>query len=123
MHYDSDLKKVERVTKEVAKEIMDTVMGAVPSFESFIRYHTFNQSSIDFTIILRAQRFVDNYFIKHEFIKALQKRYREEGIVIPFPTRTLELKVDSENAARSREPSSRGAHQLIGTFPKKRSVL
>lgn len=105
VHYDSDLKKVERVTKEVAKEIMGTVMGAVPGFEPFIRYHTFNQSSIDFTVILRAQRFVDNYLIKHEFIKALQKRYREEGIVIPFPIRTLELKVDSENAARSREPS------------------
>lgn len=104
VHYDSDLKKVERVTNEVAKEIMGTVTGAVPGFEPFIRYHTFNQSSIDFTVILRAQRFVDNYLIKHEFIKALQKRYREEEIVIPFPIRTLELKVDSENAARSRNP-------------------
>ena len=110
VHYDSDLKKVERVTKEVAKEIMDTVMGAVPGFEPFIRYHTFNQSSIDFTVILRAQRFVDNYLIKHEFIKALQKRYREEGIVIPFPIRTLQLKVDSEKAARSREPSRTEEH-------------
>ena len=64
VHYDSDLKKVERVTNEVAKEIMGTVTGAVPGFEPFIRYHTFNQSSIDFTVILRAQRFVDNYLIK-----------------------------------------------------------
>lgn len=76
---------------------MRTVSGAVPSFDPFIRYHTFNQSSIDFTVILRAQRFVDSYLIKHEFIKALQERYREEGIVIPFPIRTLELKTDGEN--------------------------
>ena len=80
VHYDSDLKKVERVTNKVAKEIM----GAVPGFEPFIRYHTLNQSSIDFTVILRAQRFVDNYLIKHEFSKVLQKRYREKEIVIPF---------------------------------------
>jgi small-conductance mechanosensitive channel len=74
---------------------MRAVSGGVPTFEPFIRYHTFNQSSIDFTVILRAQRFVDNYLIKHEFIKALQERYREEGIVIPFPIRTLHLKTDS----------------------------
>lgn len=89
VHYDSDLKKVERVTCEVAKEIQRSVKGAVPAFEPFIRYHTFNQSSIDFTVILRAQTFVDNFLMKHEFIKALQERYREEGIVIPFPIRTL----------------------------------
>jgi len=102
VHYDSDLKKVERVTCEVAKETMRTVSGAVPSFEPFIRYHTFNQSSIDFTVILRAQCFVDNYLIKHEFIKALQEKYRKEGIVIPFPIRTLELKIDAENETNLR---------------------
>ena len=89
VHYDSDLKKVEGVTCEVAQEIQRTVTGALPTFEPFIRYHTFNQSSIDFTVILRAKTFVDNYLIKHEFIKALQQRYRQEGIVIPFPIRTL----------------------------------
>jgi small-conductance mechanosensitive channel len=89
VHYDSDLQQVERVTKEVAKSIMTKVPGGVPSFEPFIRYHTLNQSSIDFTVILRARTFVDNYLIKHEFIKALQAKYRETGIVIPFPIRTV----------------------------------
>jgi small-conductance mechanosensitive channel len=97
VHYDSDLRKVEKITREVGKEIMKSVPGAVASFEPFIRYHTFNQSSIDFTVILRAQRFVDNYLIKHEFIKSLQERYRKEGIVIPFPIRTIEIKTDGEN--------------------------
>jgi len=96
VHYDSNLPEVERVTCEVAGEIMRTVQGAVSNFRPFIRYHTFNQSSIDFTVILRAQRFVDNFLIKHEFIKALQGRYRKEGIVIPFPIRTLELKTDGQ---------------------------
>jgi small-conductance mechanosensitive channel len=97
VHYDSDLRKVEKITREVGKEIMKSVPGAVASFEPFIRYHTFNQSSIDFTVILRAQRFVDNYLIKHEFIKSLQERYRKEGIVIPFPIRTIEIRTDGEN--------------------------
>ncbi|HWP59192.1 MAG TPA: mechanosensitive ion channel family protein [Candidatus Acidoferrales bacterium] len=89
VHYSSDLEKVERVTSQVAKEIMQTVPGAVPSFEPFIRYHTFGDSSINFTVILRAREFVDNFLIKHEFIKRLQARYHQEGIVIPFPIRTV----------------------------------
>ena len=102
VHYDSDLKKVEHVTKEVAKEIMLEVPGGVPSFAPFIRYHTFNQSSIDFTVILRARTFVDNYLIKHEFIKALQAKYRETGIVIPFPIRTVHIKSETEPESDNR---------------------
>jgi small-conductance mechanosensitive channel len=89
VHYSSDLAFVEKVTIEVAEDILKTVTGGVPDFEPFIRYHTFNSSSIDFTVILRCREFVDHYRIKHEFIKRLQKRYKEEGIVIPFPIRAI----------------------------------
>ncbi len=89
--YSSDLEKVERVTVEVAKEVMREVPGGVPDFEPFIRYHTFSDFSINFTVILRAKEYVDQYLIKHEFIKRLHKRYREEGIEIPFPIRTVYL--------------------------------
>ncbi len=85
VHYDSDLKHVEKVTCEVGKEVMKTIQGGVPEFDPFIRYHTFNDFSIDFTVILRAREFVDNYLIKHEFIKRLHERYSKEGIVIPYP--------------------------------------
>jgi len=90
VHYDSDLEQVEKVTIEVAEEVLKSVEGGVPEFKPFIRYHTFNDSSIDFTVILRAKEFVDGYRVKHEFIKRLQKRYRAEGIVIPFPIQTLD---------------------------------
>ena len=87
--YDSDLEHVERVTCDVARDVMRTVPGAVAQFEPFIRYHTFGESSIDFTVILRASEFVDQYLVKHEFVKRLHQRYRQEGITIPFPIRTL----------------------------------
>jgi len=85
--YFSDLEKVEKVTIEVAREIQQTVQGAVKNFEPFIRYHTFADSNINFTVILRAEKFVDQYLLKHEFIKKLHKRYNEEGIEISFPVR------------------------------------
>ncbi|MGB2599548.1 MAG: mechanosensitive ion channel family protein [Candidatus Omnitrophota bacterium] len=90
VHYDSDLEHVERVTIEVGEEVLKEVKGGVPEFKPFIRYHTFNDFSIDFTVILRAKEFVDNYLVKHEFIKRLHRRFNEEGIVIPYPIRTLD---------------------------------
>jgi small-conductance mechanosensitive channel len=89
--YNSDLKHVERVTIEVAREIQKAVQGAVAEFEPFIRYHTFDSSSINFSVIMRAHEFVDNYLMKHEFIKRLHARYNQEGIVIPWPIRTLDV--------------------------------
>jgi small-conductance mechanosensitive channel len=87
--YASDLRHVEQVVCEVGREVMANVPGGVPAFEPFIRYHTFGDSSIDFTVILRAQEFVDQYLITHEFVKRLHTRFNQQGIVIPFPTRTL----------------------------------
>jgi small-conductance mechanosensitive channel len=90
--YDSDLEKVERVTVEVGREVMKGVSGGMPEFDPFIRYHTFADSSINFSVILRGQEFTDRFLITHEFVKRLRKRYRQERIEIPFPIRTVELK-------------------------------
>ncbi|MDQ0687799.1 small-conductance mechanosensitive channel [Streptomyces achromogenes] len=89
--YDSDLEQVERVTSEVIAEVMTGVDGALPEHEPAIRFHTFGDSRIGFTVILGVGEFSDQYRIKHEFIKRLHRRYREEGIRIPAPARTVAL--------------------------------
>lgn len=90
VHYKSDLSKVEKVTCEVAREIMREVSGGVAGFDPFIRYNGFGDFAVNFTVILRAKEFVDQYLIKHEFVKRLHERYNKEGIVIPYPIRTLQ---------------------------------
>ncbi|MDD3088554.1 MAG: mechanosensitive ion channel family protein [Candidatus Omnitrophica bacterium] len=90
VHYDSDLEQVEKVTIEVAEDVLKTVQGGVPDFKPFIRYHTLADFSINFSVIMRGKEFVDGYLIKHEFIKRLRKRYAQEGIIIPYPIRTLD---------------------------------
>ncbi len=89
VHYKSNLRHVEKITCEVAKEVMQEVSGGVPEFQPFIRYHTFGDFSINFTVILRAKEFVDQHLIKHEFIMRLHERYAKEGINIPYPIRTV----------------------------------
>ncbi|MBI4017240.1 MAG: mechanosensitive ion channel [Candidatus Aenigmarchaeota archaeon] len=87
--YESDLNRVEKVTVDVARKIQKTISGAVKNFEPFIRYHTFGDSNINFTVILRVEQFVDKYLVTHEFIKALKEKYNEEGIEISWPVRKI----------------------------------
>jgi small-conductance mechanosensitive channel len=101
--YASDLHHVEQVTIDVGRNVMHTVTGGVPEFDPFIRYHTFGESSINFTVILRAREFVDQYLITHEFVKRLHERFEREQIVIPFPIRTL---VRRPGAASARTASA-----------------
>lgn len=89
--YDSDLERVEQVTLDVARQVMRETTGAVPSFEPLLRFHTFGDSAIGFTVVLRAKHFSDRSLLKHALIKKLHDRYRSEGIEIPFPQRTVRL--------------------------------
>ena len=86
--YDSDLALVERVTIETAKEVLARVDNN-PNAEPLVRYTKFNDSSIDFAVILPSSQFDQQGLIIHDFIKALTDRYRVEGIDIPYPIRTV----------------------------------
>ncbi len=90
--YGSDLVKVERVTVEVARHVMQEVEGGVRGFEPMVRYGAFGDSAIAFTVILRGRQFEDRPTLTHEFIKRLHARYRAEGIEIPFPQRDLHFR-------------------------------
>ncbi len=87
--YASDLEHVERVTKDVAAEVLREVEGGVATFEPLVRFNAFADSSINFNVILRGRQFTDQFLLRHEFIKRLHARYEKEGIGIPFPIRTL----------------------------------
>lgn len=89
--YDSDLEHVEKVTMDVVAEVMSGVNGGDPHHEPAVRFHTFGDSRIGFTVILGVGEFSDQYRIKHEFIKRLHQRYRAEGIRVPAPSRTVAL--------------------------------
>jgi small-conductance mechanosensitive channel len=94
--YRSDLELVERVTVEVAQETLREVQGGVKHFDTHIRYHSFADSSINFTVHLQVEEFFDKFLIQHEFIKRLKKRYDKEGINIPFPIRTVIMQKGDE---------------------------
>ncbi|MFF3763615.1 mechanosensitive ion channel family protein [Streptomyces sp. NPDC001922] len=115
--YGADLELVEAVTNEVAAKVMAEVDGGVPDFEPSIRFHTFGESSIDFSVNLEACEFSDQYLIKHEFIKQLHQRFQAEGIEVPFPKRTVVLHHQDE------EQPSRGRRTTADTGLPPKAVL
>ena len=98
--YESDLDLVERVTLEVAREIQQQYDDYDPNDASSplhpaVLFQEFGESSINFWAVLHASVYTKQLKIKHEFIKAITKRYREENINIPFPIRTVLMPEDA----------------------------
>jgi small-conductance mechanosensitive channel len=90
--YGSELDKVERVAIAVATDVQMTVEGAVRDFQPVVRFTGFGDSSVTFNLILRAATFQDQFLVRHELIKRLHARFQADGIEIPFPIRTLQIK-------------------------------
>ncbi|MCO5236263.1 MAG: mechanosensitive ion channel family protein [Chitinophagaceae bacterium] len=89
--YNSDLRQVEQVTVEVLKEIQKDFADCVQSFEPFIRFQQFGDSSITLKAFLKSKTFGGQFLVKHELMKKLHRRYKDEGINIPFPVRDVYL--------------------------------
>lgn len=83
VEYGEDLQNVERITIDAAKRIMETIPGGVPEFEPSIRYNAVGETGIVLSVNLRVRAYIHQYLVRHEFIKTLMERFKEEGIEIP----------------------------------------
>jgi len=95
VHYDSDLELVERVTLEVAQQLLSEYPPLPKKFEPAVRFYEFADSSINMKVWLATDLYENQFKMRHQFIQRLQKRFKEEGVVIPFPIRTIEIAEDS----------------------------
>lgn len=86
--YDSDLYKVEEICLKVAKEVVEKVAGK-ENMPALVRYNEFADSSINFNVIIFVEDYVNQFELKHEYIKAVTDAFRKENIEIPFPIRTI----------------------------------
>jgi small-conductance mechanosensitive channel len=103
VHYTSNLREVDRIACEVAREVMKEVKGAKSTHEPFLRFTKFNSSSIDFVIHLRALGFRESTLVRSEFIVRLSERFAREGIVIPFPITAINLEQEKAERALAKQ--------------------
>lgn len=90
--YRADPDHVERVLLEEAAEVAREVEGLLTDPPPTVRLIPgFGESALEFTLICQVREFVDQYLVQHALRKRILRRFRAEGIEIPFPQRTLHL--------------------------------
>lgn len=95
--YSADPERIEQILVEVAKSAVGKVPGLLGEPEPFVRFIPgFGDSALEFTLICQVREFVDQYLAQHELRKMIFKRFRHEGIEIPFPHRTVYLREEKE---------------------------
>jgi len=83
---------VERVVLEVAAETLQAVDEADKDFTPTVRFRDFGESAVNGFAVLRARSQPDRFAVISDFIKRLHTRFQADGIEIPFPVRTIELR-------------------------------
>ena len=89
--YGSDPRQVEKVLLDVAREAArDGLAGLLLAPPPSVNLNPgFGESSLDFTLGVNVRRFEDLVPVQSELRKRILARFAKEGIVVPFPTRTL----------------------------------
>lgn len=91
--YDSDIDVVENVLLEEAVKAAQEVPGLLsdPAPQAIL-VPGFGPSSLDFTLACYVRDVADQKPVLNELHKRIFKRFKHEGIEIPFPTRVVQVK-------------------------------
>ena len=96
--YNSDLHQVEKVCQEVMDHVLATNDGAVKEYGSYFGFDNFGDSNVNFWLFLQANDRLASFVIRSDLIQRLHQRFREEGIVINYPVRSLQFPKEWESA-------------------------
>jgi small-conductance mechanosensitive channel len=91
--FGTDPTRVEKVLVEVAQEAaQEGLKGLLTEPAPAVRFIPgFGDSSLGFSLIVQVAQFTDQYQVQSELRKRIVARFRQEGIEIPFPTRSIVL--------------------------------
>jgi len=89
--YGTDTSRVMAILEQLAQESKLMVASPVPR----IRMRAFGESSLEFELLGWINHPELRGRAVHELLMAIDRHFREEGIVIPFPQRDIHLRTDS----------------------------
>lgn len=95
--YDADPDRVEQILVEEASRAAQDVPGLLADPPPFVRFIPgFGDSSLDFTLFCQVREYTDQYLAQHELRKRIFRRFRAEGVDIPFPQRVVHVRNGGE---------------------------
>ncbi|HEU5320284.1 MAG TPA: mechanosensitive ion channel domain-containing protein [Methylomirabilota bacterium] len=103
--YGADPDRVQALLVDEATKAAGRVAGLLADPPPFARLIPgFGESSLDFTLVCHVATFVDQYLVQDELRKRILRRFRAEGVEIPFPVRTVELRASGDGSAPAPPP-------------------
>jgi small-conductance mechanosensitive channel len=88
--YQSDPDHVERVLLDIAARAAREVPGMLEEPAPSVAFDPgFGESTLGFTLNYQVAEFASQFAVRHELRKRIFRRFQEEGIRMPFPTRTI----------------------------------
>jgi small-conductance mechanosensitive channel len=108
--YGSDIGRIEGILLEVARRAVNEVAGMALEPAPNIQFDPgFGDSGLGFTVNYQIVEFAAQFGVRTEMRKRIYRRFVEEGIEMPFPTRTVYLRGGPESSEV--KPEGRAAHQ------------
>ncbi len=91
--YSSDPDRVESVLLDIATTAAAEIPSVLAEPAPVVRFSPgFGDSALQFTLTCQVSEFAEQFRVQHELRKRILKRFREEKIDMPFPTRTVYVK-------------------------------
>jgi small-conductance mechanosensitive channel len=105
--YECDPDRVEQVLQEVLGQAAREVPGMLAEPAPTVTFEPgFGEQGMGYTANFHVAEFTNQFPVRNELRRRVLRRFREEGIGIPYPTRTVFLKDGKEPL----KPSGEAAH-------------
>jgi small-conductance mechanosensitive channel len=114
--YGSDVTLVMRILKEIAERNLSVLSDPAPT----TIFLGFGNSSLDFELRVRIKDFLYRRRIQTELNQDIDRRFRSEGIEIPFPQRDLHVRSVDESTGSILTPPGDQHHDLAGVSSKEK---
>ena len=89
--YDSDLLLVEQVCREIMDDLLESDSRAIKEYGNYFGFENFDDSNVGFYLFVQARDRLASFEVQSVLIQKVHQRFREEGIVINYPMRTVNL--------------------------------
>ncbi len=91
VHPEVDLDKAEQMITEEAVAAAKITGGVVPGSTPTVRFQNWTESRIEGTVFFLLDEFDKQFALRHECLKRLVNRFKEEHFPMPYPMRTVIL--------------------------------
>jgi small-conductance mechanosensitive channel len=115
--YDCDLDQIEELLAEVLQASAGDVPGLLAEPAPSVAFDPgFADNGVGLTVNYQVAEFVNQFGVRNELKKRIYRRFREEGVAIPYPARTVYLRGDRPRPApealpeKGLQPDGRNHH-------------